>query len=479
MFSQRVDQTPFTEPAVEAAFRIKGTSPYDAVLLSVFRAILPKHMPEEDKLTVGFKDVNFSESDINSAGSDTIKDSVLGINLDDCMQTFHLVNLRRPRTIPEKIKEVMGENEEWAQVSRVTQFFKTVFDVACYVYPEKKATLVVACNLDVSRLHYMLCALFAFFPWYFADKKVSAEEKDLLQSLRNNTPDKFHECLKKFEGDYDFYSIKLESLDGFETSWMAEEKNSVEREVFDIDRYIEELSTKIASKLREREDKLIRIAGISAKMAEEQSSGVKDFLIDHKDSIYFVDGTSDYLTFEVITDLMYWDADFAETLLKNKRSSLYTERGSTPRLKSKEMAELFRHIFVDGDIKLQMCAAYRLNIRGRYVEALSGFAYSGRCFDRCPNPHIDRHHCLGGYASALEQAMRNHDYVLAITQCIASCQSVNLLEEPSFNPFIKWLYSTNKKVCRMPDGTTMSPAEAAKVICGKEENEDEQADQAE
>lgn len=474
MFPHRISETAFTESVVDPVFRIGGDNVVDSVFKTVLRAILPAHMPESDRLMIRFTEKNYTERDIQESGDGSVEHAVFGSCLDEDEQSVRVISLTQCINIPAHLADLISKHEQWERVSRVTDFFKSVFDVAVFVNEAKKATLIIASRLDSSRIHYLTCALFALFPWYFKDKRVSSEEKALLQSLRESTPDKFYETLKTFENQYDFYELKLRGISGFEVAWMKEESRRAEGEVGDINEHIESLSREIADYLRKKEDLLIRLAGLAARTSAENEGEITEYLLANRNLIYLreVDDTS--MCFEVLTDLIYWDQDYAETLLKNKDSYLYTERGSAPRLKSSDMAVLFRHLFIECDVVLQMCAKYKLSTRDRRVYALGGTVYSDRCAGRIANPHIHYHSCLGGYERPLKTAMEQHNYVGAIMQCVISAQSVNLLENPTFRPFITELYNTNKKCIRFSDGTLMTPAEAAEALRGKkEESENE------
>ena len=72
--------------------------------------------------------------------------------------------------------------------------------------------------------------------------------------------------------------------------------------------------------------------------------------------------------------------------------------------------------------------------------------------------------------------METHNYIGAVQQCIVSCESLNLTEEPTMTPFFKNLYNVNKPVIMTDTGELLTPAEAAKLLMPsekKEENKDE------
>ena len=475
MFATTIDTTAFTERGTETAFKVRGDNVYDAVFMSVMRAVLSRRMGDE------ILKVRSSEIRLNA---DSLDEGVMSRIFGDPYaqsDTVMVLNISNQDKIDERLFEKFEElycTEEcgFSRIKRITEFFNKIFDCRVYVCESRRVTTIIIGRMTAMKIHYFTCVTFALFPWYFADKNVTKEEMELMQSLRQKDPVVFLKCLQQFESQFDLYSIKLQGLAGFETAWMSGEIDTINSNISSYNREIENLMSKIADYMKAKQEKQMKLLGIRAAMESEGGDELKDFLLAMRNQVYVTRSDEYEMQFETMSELKYWDSDYAETLYKNKKSILYTARGSQPRLKAKEMAELFKAIFIDERFKLQMCACYTLNPRDCRVHAESGHSYSDRCAAFFPNTHIDTHSCLGGYASAILRFMETHNYIGAVQQCIVSCESLNLQEEPTMTPFFKNLYNTSKPVIMTDTGELLTPAEAAKLLMPsekKEENKDE------
>ena len=94
-----------------------------------------------------------------------------------------------------------------------------------------------------------------------------------------------------------------------------------------------------------------------------------------------------------------------------------------------------------------------------------GYEYDGYM----PNPHIEYHRCLGNYRETLTELMRNHEYIGAIEQCIASSRSL-ALNDISAEEGIRDLFKNDARKCvELPDGKVVTAREAVKYLKAAEE----------
>lgn len=478
MFAHRITQTAFVDEQIANASKVKGDTFGDAVFISVLRAVLPLHMADGEQLFVRVRSNDMRYEACEDRDVETVMSRVYGSMVSD-NNALTAINLMNQRTIHSK---VYAEFEEkfagWKRVERVSKFFEQIFNVVCFINEEKKSVILVIGSANTANIHYLLCSMFAWFPWYFTKEKgVSEDEMALMQSLRSHTPDKFLEVLGRFEDKYDFYSMKLEDLTGFESQWMEREMANNNRRIESYMRDIESLRERLSECLKNKERIEINNMGIEAAIGKnENDSELRDYFINNKKRVRLVERYGDELTIEVMTNLTYWDPEYAETLYNNKRSILYTKRGSQPRIKSDQMGRLFKSIFIDNELKLHICAAYKLDVGECKVNGLAGYNYGTECAQFFPNPHIHEYHCLGGYAQALSQMMETHNYVGVLEQCVVSCQSINLTETPTMERFIPKFYGCNSPIIELPDGTAVTPLEAVEFLSArsKEEEENEQ-----
>lgn len=478
MFAERIQQTAFTDPDVSGVFKISGDTVYDAVLMSVLRAILPARIGE-DSLYVKYIENDLSISTCSDYDDSTILNHIYGA-VPTSPNSFTVVNMLRQNELHEKTyKGFVDKFEGWKREDRFTKFFKS-FETILFTNEEKRSAILIVGRLNIVQMHYVTCAIPAIFPWYFPkEKKISDKERALLMSLRENRSTKFIEALKAFEEDFDFYTIKLESLNGFESEWMVDELNNVKREIESVKNRIADHQREIDEYLRNLEEKEIKCVGLETKIGGEADAELREFFIENKQRCRLTKRERGSLTFEIMSVLTYWDEEMAQTLYDNKRSVIYTQRGDRPRMKSEDFAELFKAIFIDQKFKLKLCAAYNMNTSDREVYGKANFQYGSECSNYLPNYHIERYSCLGGYRSVLNEMMVNHNYLGILEQCVVSCQSFNLMDSTVLDEFCKRFYAADMKCITLPDGTDVTPCDAVKWLKGTDADEKEEEENGE
>lgn len=476
MFPDRIRQTAFTDPDVEGSFKITGEDVYDTVLKSVLRAILPSRMGDES-LYIRYREKDYSKSTIEDNSEQTAMGAVYG-DAPDYSNTLTVINMSRmPELSSLLIDNFCKRYEGWKRVERMTKFFESSFQLVCFVNEEVKSCILLVGRLDITRLHYITCSLAAFLPWYFPKEKgLTAEERALLMSLRKNRCNDFMEALAAFESQFDFYTMKLEALTGFESEWMKGALDDSRRRIKSLMENIDEHQRRIDSCLRDVEEERTREIGLATRINDENENELRDFFIENKSRVRMTARSGSNLTFEVLTTVMYWDEDMAETLLDNKHSYIYTARGSRPRMKSDDFAKLFKAIFVDQSMKLRFCAQYKISISDRTVYGVDHAEYSSAALNFMPNTHIDSYSCLGDYREVLNRMMQNHDYVGIMEQCVVSAQSFNFHDTTVLEKWSQLMYETDKKCILLPDGTEATPVEAVQYLNGGESAEEEEHD---
>ena len=126
-----------------------------------------------------------------------------------------------------------------------------------------------------------------------------------------------------------------------------------------------------------------------------------------------------------------------------------------------------------------MCCAYQFDLNGR-VRGLSGHNYGYEFRECTPNTHIDRYSCMGNYERTINELLKNHNYIGAIEQCVASCKSMNFADSPVMQEFMSRLYglsgsNVNIRCIELPDGRVVEPKEAIEWLKAQEPQEPENA----
>ena len=359
----------------------------------------------------------------------------------------------------------------YCRVVKVTDFFRKVFKVLCYVNIEKKSVIIVTDNIDIRKYHFLQIGIFAFLPWYFnPEDGVSELEMDLINSLREKTPDKYEECVDKIASQYDFRTSEIKKLlDGFETRYEQVRRDQTIREIESIILEINNLNDRIGQYLERKKEADTRLFGLDMKI--ESGSGeseIMDYFIRNK-KLYLEEVCDTTMEFAVKDYITFFDEEMAKMAIDNDSSYIYRpERGMSTVIPPKDMKMLMTAVFIDQEIRMKVCAAYRFRLDGG-VSALCGYTYGPEFRDCMANVHIDRYSCLGGYEKQINTFLKSNDYIGAIEQCVASCKSLNFGDGAVMREFMKRLYKTsdyssNVKCFELPDGRVVEPKEAIEYL---------------
>lgn len=456
MFQQRI-QTAFNGSTADEMFPfVKGESPYDGVLHSVLRATLDGKIGD-DTITTRHNTVDFSGHGF---------DDEVFCGYDSQTITFisNEGNQRIPEWVPEKFTET---HPGWERVQRVSSFFERLFDCTCFINQEQKSTVVIVGRLDTGRMHYILCSIFAMLPWYYKKETVTPEDIELVKSLREPSYEKFLAAIAEFEGRYDFYTPKIRSLGDYESEWEGREISRMQRKSDNLRDRLDGLYRDLAEYTKQKSAIDRQILGWKLGTSEREYT-IKQYLIDNAQKVRFVSADDDGMTVEILTDLVYFDDELAEDVYDSTRDLINETRTRNAKLTKEEMKLLFKALFLDKSIILRFCAAYRLNVSGCRVDALGEFDFDSAAAKYMPNPHINRYTCIGGYEQGFIKCMSAQNYIGAIEQAIASCQSLNFADGTVMEYFMKTLYETDKR-CLVMNGLNLTPKEAVDELKKKGE----------
>ena len=222
MFRKTINETPFTSQAANCCFsNISGTAwNHDVSFVSTLRALLADRIPAEEqvKLVITSRSLRASQA---RRGASSILESFIIPNPGDIHVSHFSSTTEDNETWMSLIENhfIDAFGQSWRRISRVTDFFRKTFKVVCFVNDADKSVCLFTDGMDTRRLHYLQCAVFAFLPWYFdPEKGVSELEMELIQSLRENSADKYENCLEKMILKYDLREAEIRRLlSGFET----------------------------------------------------------------------------------------------------------------------------------------------------------------------------------------------------------------------------------------------------------------------
>lgn len=475
-FADRIRQTEFTNPEVNSLFRVMGPPIFsDFTMLATLRAVVNHRLGEDDSLEMRYAEIGCSCEDMNEIESEACVDFTQSHRL-------YIFNVSESK-VPEKYKKLFEESG-WERIEKMTAYFEKALDVQCFKNDDLKSTVLFTARMSVVTMHFVQMAIPAFLPWYFGtERRLNDEERALLHSCGERNSKKYLECLHALSEEYDFYSARLVQLDGFETLALKQEYKNLTDEVRSAMERVEYLTRELGEAI-ENKDRTERQAwGVLAAIdkAGEQSEFKEYFLKNRKRfKLVRMDTDGRTLEFECMGYADNFDDDFAKKIIANKHSELYTRRGSRPRVSSKRMARLFEAIFVTREVRLKLCGVYIAQIARKICETRSGYEYDEACIGYLPNPHLNHHSCLGAYGKIFAQFLQQANYIGFMEQAMASCESVNLNEPPTFGPFMEDLYQTEIKCVEFADGRCMAPYEAAnELFTGDDDGEEEVPNESE
>lgn len=477
MFTDIISTSPLIGGVdVEAVFhQIVGDSYCDDVsFVSTLRALVAPRI-NGDELSVRFYSTNYSARILRSIPAEN---AVMSFSQRDWLLSRGIIYIHSFNALEQVDNYANLElfnttflkvYKDWVRLEKVTDFFRKRFKVLCFINPELKSVVLFVDKLNMRRMHYLQCAIFAFLPWYFnPEEGVSDIERELIQSLTDDTSAKYEETIAKIAAQYDFRAERIKrELAGFETKFERLECERVKEGISNTIVRIEDLNEKIGSELSRKSSLELRLLGLETKLAQadgnEESEIMEYFLCNKKLSLYSISETT--MIFIVRDYLTYFDEDMAKSIIDNNSSYVYlSDYVFHSQISDNEIKLLMNAIFVEQMLKIRFCAAYRFDLHGS-VEALSNFDFGSEIRECMPNPHINNYHCLGTYEPIINNLLIDGNYIGVIEQCVASCKSLNFSDSIVMRDFMAYLYglatdSYDRKYIETADGLILSPKEA-------------------
>lgn len=487
MFKSAITSTPLTSSAANNFFsKIQGGLwNNDCSLVSTLRALVYPRMKDDDSLYVIYSSSCYTASQLSSW---SIRDALRKfLNAPEYMSSgcitvhnFYSSDSDDNSAWMSLIESSFEEKYEgWHRLEKMTEFYRRSFQTLCYINPELRSVYIFVENLDLKKLHYLQCSVFAFLPWYFDPSEgVSELEMELIKSFREKTATKYLDCIAKIAEQYDFRTERIRTLlRGFETKYERMECDNVRRQQENTISKINNYNEQIASLMKQYNDTAIRLLGLEAKIASGESaedSEIMDYFLSNKHLILECVNDS-YMTFIVKDYLLYFDEEMAASMISNRSSYIYRhpDINYSSYIPADDMELLMKAIFIDQTLKIRICAAYRFALNGS-VNGLQEYDFPAECSTSIPNLHIDGFSCLGNYNSIINSFLLKHDYISAIEQCIASCKSLNFADSTVMKAFMREMYgrgSRNSRCIELPNGEVADAQEAIKWL--KKETEEE------
>lgn len=343
-----------------------------------------------------------------------------------------------------------------------------------YINEEDRSVVVFVDNLSLRLYHYVQSLISRLLPWYFKDKPLEDQERELVKSLIQKTATGYERMIEDFASIYDFRGKKIEKmLGGFETAAKHQHLNNVDRDLSNLENSIDRNVNQYRDFIRQREAKMLERAGLMAQINSGcKESEISDYFVCNK-HLDPVRVNSTRLEFIVKCYLENFDVEMYERISSNFDGYMYYDYDVTNEAFEdvKVRKKFMDAIFSDEPVlRIKTCAHYVIDLTG-WVEAPSDYQYPVEYNDMLPNMHIHRHSCLGNQRPLIEEALRSGDNIGAIEQCVCSAKSINVGEGATFSYVLEALFASGaKKIIELPDGTSCSPTEALRWLEAQENN---------
>lgn len=360
----------------------------------------------------------------------------------------------------------------WQELHRITEYFKTLTPVHCFVSPEQRTVILHVRRITLKIWHALQAPLLTYFPWYFNPKedKISEAELSLMQSFTRSSLDDFVNAMRTISTELQLKSKRVQAgLRGFEQRASRRRLETLRNQYARLISDIQELNSKINDRLRNVNESNAQIRALEMALANESPDEMLEFFSAHQqlDVLRYNDNV---ITFGVKGVCSGFDPEQAEAFINEPGGYL-----SSSRLRNSitvdEMRKLLISIFVDQTLRIQFCAAYNYT-NGGTVEAQSGFEFGLDYFDAMPNPHIQHYACMGAYNATINEAFMNGDKPFAFELVIASAASLNFGDSAVMESFIADMYKgaldRNAKFILLPDGKNVNIVEAIEWLRNEE-----------
>lgn len=378
-------------------------------------------------------------------------------------------------------EEYLNSFNKWAEKELNTPFItkldrqtievekKTGFRCYFYLRADDLATLIVCTEPSLPHWHLMQGFFYLCFKQLFVAKPLTDAEKRLIKATASASITQYVNAAKALADRDDLNILKLKKSLATVRKRVYENMVEHSKEVLrNAEDQIISIEAQYKSVVEQIERETVRLEG--AKLLAERCED-NDELFDYfqnNSQIVDVEAGAGSISFIVKTYLDVYDPELYREYAKagyifDNYSNLAYGRDDRKLLMDAIFSE-------DPEFRIKMCGYYSLYLNGR-VQTFPNFSYPNKLKDYVPNPHLDRHSCLGSYEPEINKLIRSGNIVGAIEQCIASCMSVNLAETSmTFKPMMNGIFNNTNRILLRSDGTEMTVKDAIKYLKEKEPN---------
>ena len=485
MFTKSITSLTLTGKNANDLFQnINGDSyKFDVTFLATLRALLYKRIPDGESITLEHSKSDYSAEDIRAA------------NPYDCIRAF--LTRKRILSDPNGVIHIHNfcadddgntacfEKLDAGAVNTILSGFKPMPDMVKFLEQRKirsrffinedaHSVLIFIERLDLKKWHLLQSFVPRYFPKYFSNAPLDEKELKLIKSLTNRYAPEYEELIEEAAKQFDFRTAAVrKALRGFEDRFEQQELEKVRYAIMDYNQRIDSLNRKFSEYYQALRDLSVKELGLITKMRgggnEEDSEFLEYFLCNKSLNLVRVSGAR--IEFIVTTTISSFDPDLFDSAIERDGSFFYRHYQTGDRYENKDLTDdrikkLMNAIFRDEILKLRVCAAYRLDFATGDYSGLKNYTFPAEYLkDHTPNQHIQHYACLGNNRPVVADAMLRRDYVGAVSACCSSATNINFTESNTGTYFMEKICAKDVgRIIQMPDGSTMTPVNAAKWL---------------
>ena len=323
--------------------------------------------------------------------------------------------------------------------------------------------------------------LISFIPKYFPVLKeipLTEKEVEFLRSLTIKVPANYNRCLTELTETESFRKYLLaQQLVGFEKKIYQRRLDSAKTDLKSIESQMESIMRQYRELCEKRTDAMFRVDGI-ASLSEgiEERTDLQDYLVENK-SLSNININNSVINFIVKGYLTPYHFDDWDNYQHRGRifEGWHVYEFDDP----ENVKLLLNAIFSENHtLNLKICGYISMDYNGGFVTSQRNYDYVGTnplLKNYIPNPHLNRHNCLGQNTTDVLELLKAGDVIGAIECCVSFVKRININEvDATFRPFINELLSSAAKCIVTPDGQEMTPCEALHYLKGLKNNETDQ-----
>lgn len=333
---------------------------------------------------------------------------------------------------------------------------------AVYRSADSRKSVVFARRINASVWHVIASTLPVLTPWFF-EVRTTAEEQQMLLTLvdpRKNGAD-FTAAIERIATKFDLQTAaKRYYLEGFE-------RKTVDVRIRNVKRNLDDVRRSVADYVRRTNELYEKISLYQAELfgLENCGSDSKNELMEYfisNPKLFVADMDGNNVRYFVAGCADNWDENNLDVIVENKDSVLwraFENNARSSRIDRDGFEKLFNAVFVDGTIKVKLASQWKVGF-GCGIEPVSSPDMPAQLEDYLPNPHLCYFGCTGSWASDLNKAANNHDFVQAVDITSIENGNINWLDTTVVPRFVKDFVVSTKKAFILPDGMEVTNSEA-------------------